>query len=686
MSYGTDLNGKQTGKFFYDVWDPSGGTIAGGHLTLDNTTGTDLFCSGQLLLSDRSLLLAGGDVYVQGNTTNVGNPDSNVFNPATNQLTSTGTKMNLPRWYATLTKTHDDRVFIQGGRSGEAYPEMRDADGSYRALSAIDTSMLNWWYPRNYSAPDGRIFGYELAGGEAYTMTYAGTGTIIRHGVLPIPVPGQESSSSLIGPGRVLQCGGNEFCSVIDFNGPRPTVESAAKMSSRRQWNSSTVLPDGRVLITGGAVTYTDAAFSGPTNQVEMWNPKTGVWSTGASAVQPRLYHSTALLLPDATVLVAGGGAPGPLTQLNAEIYRPPYLFAAGVAATRPVITSAPTVMTPGAGLSLQVDDGAQIARLTLIKTGSITHSFGMDQAFLELPFIRSGNTISATVPDSGGDLTPGFYMVFVLDTAGVPSVARIVRLNVAPTSPPIAPWTTEAGTTTGAAAGASFKLECEPGQAMVGAHGLAGTTISQIGPKCVWVDTDGKWIGTPWKNPLTGAGSTGTAFDVTCPTDRAVSGFQGRFGTPSVSQLQLQCRTLVTGGLKVGAGTGALATPIGTGATGTVRALEECASGYAAYGLYGYASTTLNASGLLCRRAVDAILVKKPGTAAPQYTFTQLGDEDLTYTVPPRSIVRYGTSTTGVYVDRMVSGTFAATNGFFGGDPAPGSAKKVWLRVQTNP
>ncbi|MFN7645879.1 MAG: galactose oxidase-like domain-containing protein [Burkholderiales bacterium] len=78
------------------------------------TYGTDLFCAGRLMLSDRTLLLTGGDVYVQSNTTNLGNPDSNVFNPATNQLTSTGTQMNLPRWYGTLTKTHDDRVFKTG--------------------------------------------------------------------------------------------------------------------------------------------------------------------------------------------------------------------------------------------------------------------------------------------------------------------------------------------------------------------------------------------------------------------------------------------------------------------------------------------------------------------------------------------------------------------------------------------
>jgi hypothetical protein len=148
--------------------------------------------------------------------------------------------------------------------------------------------------------------------------------------------------------------------------------------------------------------------------------------------------------------------------------------------------------------------------------------------------------------------------------------------------------------------------------------------------------------------------------------TDQPVSGFQDRFGTPSVSQMQLRCPTLVTGGLKVGAGTGALATAIGAGTTGTVRALEECGSGYAAYGLYGYSNTALNASGLLCRRAVDAILVKKPGTVAP------------------RSMVRYGTSTTGAFVDQMVSGTIAATHAFFGSDPAPGSAKKVWLRGST--
>jgi hypothetical protein len=81
-------------------------------------------------------------------------------------------------------------------------------------------------------------------------------------------------------------------------------------------------------------------------------------------------------------------------------------------------------VLTPGAPLSLRVDDAARIAQVTLIETGSVTHSFNQDHAFDELPFNATGDVIEARVPHRGGDLTPGFYMIFVLDTAGVPSMA----------------------------------------------------------------------------------------------------------------------------------------------------------------------------------------------------------------------------------------------------------------------
>ena len=112
-------------------------------------------------------------------------------------------------------------------------------------------------------------------------------------------------------------------------------------MSTRRQWVSATVLPDGKVLATGGS--EVENQLTNVNNSAEIWNPSTGHWHVGTSGVKARLYHSSALLLPDATVLVAGGGAPGPQVNTNAEIYSPPYLFdAAGALAPRPQIISAP--------------------------------------------------------------------------------------------------------------------------------------------------------------------------------------------------------------------------------------------------------------------------------------------------------------------------------------------------------
>ena len=80
LTYGTDGNGQQTGFFIYDVWDPVAGTSGGGHLTLPNGTGTDIFCSSQLVLPQSgNVFLSGGDNYVNGATTNTGNNNTNLF-------------------------------------------------------------------------------------------------------------------------------------------------------------------------------------------------------------------------------------------------------------------------------------------------------------------------------------------------------------------------------------------------------------------------------------------------------------------------------------------------------------------------------------------------------------------------------------------------------------------------------
>jgi hypothetical protein len=142
LSYGTKADGTQTGLFIYDLWDTNAGPTGLGHVTLPNNTNTDIFCSSQLLLTDTAnsgkVFLSGGDVYQNGATTNTANKNTNIYNPATIQLTRAN-DMNSPRWYGSSTMLLNGEVYIQGGSSGTARPEVRRTDGTFRPASPMPT-------------------------------------------------------------------------------------------------------------------------------------------------------------------------------------------------------------------------------------------------------------------------------------------------------------------------------------------------------------------------------------------------------------------------------------------------------------------------------------------------------------------------------------------------------------------
>ena len=430
MSYGTDGSGRQTGYFLFDVWDPAGG-LDGGHLTLPNGTGTDIFCGSQVVLpGGDAVFLAGGDNWTGTATTNTGNNNSNLFSPATNTL-ARGNNMNRARWYSSSTTLLNGDVYIQGGSGGTDRPEVRQADGTFRLLSGANTSAFDFMYPRNFIAPDGRVFGYDSAGRMYYVDTN-GTGAVTQVGQFSSSYGSADASAAMFRPGRILQFGGNSNGAiVIDIRNGAPVVTPTASMSSQRRLVNATILPDGKVLATGGSRTWN--ALDQVNNSAEIWNPDTGTWTVGPSGVQARLYHSMSLLLPDGTVMVGGGGAPGPQNNTNFELYFPPYLFAAGgQLAARPVIEAAPTVMDIGRTYTVDVAGPSAAARVVMIKHGSVTHSWNMEQRFVELTFAASGNRLSVQAPTRAADAPPGFYMLFVLDANGVPSVAKTVRINVA--------------------------------------------------------------------------------------------------------------------------------------------------------------------------------------------------------------------------------------------------------------
>ena len=465
MTYGTDINAAGNSRFMYDVFDPmqDPGSPAS-HLTLDNTTATNIFCSAQIVLPlSGELMLAGGDLNIAGKAQSRGNPDINLFDPRTNILRPTSQKMQRPRWYATATVLPKGDIYLQGGTDGEEHPEIRFEDGSFTLLKGIDTlktvsdghPYFDNNYPRNFVAPNGKIFGFDHHW--MYQVDPYGSGDGGAPGSLTLfdahwNIPntrggdayrgwGASSTAVMYRPGKILQLGGSQAnATIIDITGATPRLKDLPPLSQVRQWSNATVMPDGRVFVSGGSSrNLLNDPASQDVGQIalapEIFDPATEGWSLAAPLSKARFYHSLTLLLPDATILSTGGGSPGPLTNLNAQIYYPGYLFRNdGSRATRPVIDQAngalPLVVAPSSTFQLTSQDAARIRRVTLVATGTVTHSFDMNQRFVEPSFNVSGTRIDVSLPANAYETPPGYYMVFVIDDAGTPSRARMIRIN----------------------------------------------------------------------------------------------------------------------------------------------------------------------------------------------------------------------------------------------------------------
>lgn len=182
-----------------------------------------------------------------------------------------------------------------------------------------------------------------------------------------------------------------------------------------------------------------------PVFAAERWDPATGTWTVLSSASRVREYHSTATLLPDGRVLTGGGGICGSCQskgylEKNVEYFQPPYLFKAdgsGQPADRPVIDSAPETAGYGQNLVITSAQAGSIAKVGLVRLGAPTHSEDQGQRYVPLSFSTLGTTITAASPATSNIAPAGYYMLFVTDSAGVPSVAKIIQLQRGGSNPP---------------------------------------------------------------------------------------------------------------------------------------------------------------------------------------------------------------------------------------------------------
>ncbi|MGC2222390.1 MAG: galactose oxidase-like domain-containing protein [Methylocella sp.] len=436
LNYGTDQTGAQGAELLYDVWDPTLGNGSNAHTILPNGTLTDIFCGAASLIGEgpfvptsltSNMLITGGDSTVTG-VRNFSNNKVNVFNPGNNTLTASGT-MNFPRWYHSITSLRNGDKLLLGGTLSPGMAAMtpefyHPASGIWTTLPGIsisDATFPSWYYPRGFLAPDGGVTLLQH-NGRIFKITTTGAGTIQDTGSLT--APGAVSYPSVMfAPFKVLTVRANHRAQVVDISVSPPVVKDVANLSYDRIWGNATLLPDGEILVTGGSAV--DNELTNVAYQAEIFNPVFGSWTLGASAAIPRLYHSGALLLPDGSVLTGGGGAPGPVNELNAEIYYPAYLYlkdGSGNPAPRPTIVAAPSRLTLGQSFLMTVGSTDQIGFVDLVRVGSNTHSFNPEQRLIPVAFTQSGTTVKGSV-DPAPEKIPPF------NTNGVPAVAKIASV-----------------------------------------------------------------------------------------------------------------------------------------------------------------------------------------------------------------------------------------------------------------
>jgi Galactose oxidase-like, Early set domain/Kelch motif len=396
----------------------------------------DFFCSGHAFLPDGRLIVTGG----HSGTDNYGIKTTYLFDFALNQWTR-GVDMRNGRWYPTVTTLGNGEVLtISGGDTSAVVNDLAEvyqSNGTWRALTGARKAVP--YYPMMFAGPDGRV-AMVGPGRQTWYLSTTSTGGWTA-GPLTIFIGGRDYGSAVMyDAGKILLLGGNSTptatAEVIDLNaGSAASWRNVQAMSVARRQLNATLLADGTVLVTGGS---NASGFNNPPTDsrvltAERWNPDTETWSSLGRMTHQRLYHSAALLLLDGRVISVGSGEPaasGQPNDLSAETFSPPYLWNRdGTPATRPAITDAPVSVTYGQAFTVATPNAASIAKVTFIRLSSVTHSFNQNQRMNRLSFSATASGLTVVAPPNGNHAPPGHYMLFIVDSNGVPSEGKIIRI-----------------------------------------------------------------------------------------------------------------------------------------------------------------------------------------------------------------------------------------------------------------
>jgi Domain of unknown function (DUF1929) len=471
------------------VWDPSKNIFDDKTFdhpaTLKRPDGTviDYFCCGHTLLSDGRVLVAGGTIkydvdIVKGGMQPVppgvgfaGIREILIFDP--NPLKEDWTiepPMARGRWYPTLIMLSDGSVLAASGLDEQAKGlnnntiERNSGPGGAAWSKTRDFNLP--LYPHLFQLRDGRLFytgGKMDTPGDSVPLVFDpinATAAGVVNGLTDtancnqcasvILPPAQDQKFMILGGGPEddgpVRQPATHRVATIDFGSPNPSYHTKSALNHERMHVNAVLLPDRTVLAVGGGVTREASAQTQLVDpqggrevfEAEIYDPTTNVWTITSAATIARLYHSVALLLPDGRVVSAGGNPdkgsqvnwlpPDPLEEMRLEIFSPPYFFQKN---TRPVVQDVPEEIKHNSKIAIRTPQAVQVKWISLIRPGITTHSFNGTQRLVDVPFtLVPPDTLNADVPDEPNVAPPGWYMLFLTDQDGVPSIGHWVHLS----------------------------------------------------------------------------------------------------------------------------------------------------------------------------------------------------------------------------------------------------------------
>lgn len=424
------------------LWDPIAGTIS------TQTVPYDMFCNGMVILPDGHPLVIGGTLkYLSGGLFD-GTSHSASYDPGSATF-SLQQNMAHGRWYPTGTVLGDGRVMAFSG-DNENDVNNNTVEFYTEGVGWSQQYVAPWNppnYPRLHVLPNGNVFYSGPTPSSAlfnpatqhWTLSVAHTNYALRRTygssvLLPLsPQNGYAPKVMILGGMDTSSGATTASTEIIDLSVASPAWKYSAPMSQARVEMNAVLLPSGKVLALGGSSVNEEGTTA--SLKADLFDPRTQTMSSAGTGTYARLYHSIALLLPDATVFVAGSNPVQGTYEPHMEIYQPAYLFTTNssggtILAPRPGISGAPAAVAYGQSFQVQTPDAASITSVAVLRAGAVTHAFDMEQRMVELNFTTASGALNVTAPPNGNIAPPGYYLLFLVNDKGVPSVASFLQIK----------------------------------------------------------------------------------------------------------------------------------------------------------------------------------------------------------------------------------------------------------------